>query len=321
MSITHKQLMEKVNSIPTLPGIYKFLDSRGMIIYIGKSISLKNRVKSYFVNNHKWSKIEKLVSLIHDVEYEITDTHLEARLLECRLIKDIKPMFNSQFKNHERYVYLKIEDNIMSNPISLVDERKENSFGPFRGKHSLLKLIESLKNIYPISKVRDSFDFEYKLFPVEFNKEEFEKNRECLMDIFSDDSKLSIFIYEIDKKMKIASSQLQFGEAAIFRDMAVSLNYLRVGLSNYNSLFSKDIVLKIPIENGCKLFYISQGDILMSRRYPDYINNNVIEFISMGKNITEHSTLHNNEKEALDFRDILYSEIKSLAKDIVIIID
>ena len=83
------ELKQKLDSIPQLPGIYKMLDSQGNIIYVGKSKCLRKRIKTYFTGNHERSKIEKLVSLISDIDYIVTDTHLEAKLLECKLIKKL----------------------------------------------------------------------------------------------------------------------------------------------------------------------------------------------------------------------------------------
>lgn len=83
---TMSDLKQKVNQIPALPGVYKMLDSSGQIIYVGKSKCLKKRVQSYFTKSPKQPKIERMIFLIDDIEYIVTDTHLEARLLECQLL-------------------------------------------------------------------------------------------------------------------------------------------------------------------------------------------------------------------------------------------
>jgi len=97
------KLKNKRDQIPAQPGVYKMLDASGRIIYVGKSKCLKKRVNSYFTKAFKHSKIEKMVFLIADIEYVVTDTHLEARLLECQLIKEIKPYFNAQMKNDRHF--------------------------------------------------------------------------------------------------------------------------------------------------------------------------------------------------------------------------
>lgn len=147
------------------------MDSRGNIIYVGKSICLRKRVKSYFTSNHKWSKVEKLVFFTDDIYYVVTDTHLEARLLECELIKKFKPIFNSQMKNEREYVYLKVEGNNKYKALSIVPEREKCAFGPFRNKHRLSNIIDSLQFIYPILKTNDGYDFDLHVLPVSMNHE------------------------------------------------------------------------------------------------------------------------------------------------------
>lgn len=147
MSKVSNKLKEKLNNIPNLPGIYKMLDSQGRTIYIGKSISLRNRTRSYFTANNKWPKVEKMVGFIDDIEYEVMDTNLEAMLEECKLIKELQPIFNSQFKNHSKYVYLKVSDYNVHNSLSIVYEKEENSYGPFRSRSILVDTIDSFKNL------------------------------------------------------------------------------------------------------------------------------------------------------------------------------
>jgi excinuclease ABC subunit C len=318
MSKIPNHLIEKINSIPTQSGIYKMLDSSGRIIYIGKSISLKNRVRSYFADNPKWSKVEKMVSFIDGIEYIVTDTHLEAILLECSLIKEIKPMFNSQLKNDEKYVYLKVEDFNIYNPLSIVNSREDNCYGPFRRKFSLVELINSLKNIFPITKDGKNYNFEYNLVPVSMDKDAFEKNKESLQEIFSDDENMMLLINGLEEKMKGAAAQLQFATASIYRDMIYGLNYLKTGIYGYKAIFSKDILLKIPINSGYKLFFVSKGEILLKSIFSTLTESDMKDFINTGKNLKLSMSKSLNEKSSMDFRDILYSEIKSLPDEMVI---
>jgi excinuclease ABC subunit C len=98
-------LKEKVKQLPECPGVYLMKDFSGSIIYVGKSKNLKSRVGQYFQSskNHP-PKVVKMVQGIRDFDYITTDTELEALLLECRLIKEIQPMYNSQMKNPKKYV-------------------------------------------------------------------------------------------------------------------------------------------------------------------------------------------------------------------------
>lgn len=314
-------ISEKLNTLPDRPGVYKFLDSNGRIIYIGKSICLSRRVKSYFVNNPKWDKVKKMIPLIEALEFIITDTHLEARLLECVLIKSIKPIFNSQMKNDERYSYIKVEEYNNHNPISVVYEREENSFGPFRRKFTLYKTLESLKNIYPILKIEEKYDFSYNLFPLPMNKYTYEENKLILLDIFTNENSLKLFIYEIGIKMKEAASLYKFETASIFRDIIFSLNYLKNGINGYKNMFSEKILLKLPIHNGYKLFFIYKGQILLMKCYKNPSKKSIDLFIKKGLVLSKPTIEILNEKISIDFRDILYSEILSLPKELVQIIN
>ncbi|HEY8362503.1 MAG TPA: GIY-YIG nuclease family protein [Tissierellaceae bacterium] len=312
-----ERIMEKINGIPTLPGVYKMLDEQGRVIYIGKSISLKKRVKSYFTTKHDWIKIEKMVSLIHDIEYIVTDTHLEARLLECELIKKMKPMFNSQFKNDEKYVYLKIEDHNHYNPLSVVYNREENSFGPFRKKYFLMDLANSLKNLYPIVRDDEGYTFEYNLIPINMDKDVYENNKQSLLNIFSNEEEMALFIAELEKKMYDSSSKLEFSLAGFYRDLISDLNFVKKEIHDYKSILSKDILLKIPIDKGYKLFFVSNGEIYLKATYTSLIKGDMERFIDFGRALKSSSPYKLNEKPSLDFRDIIYSEIKSLPDDMV----
>lgn len=314
-------ISEKLNALPDKPGIYKFLDSNGRIIYIGKSICLSRRVKSYFVNNPKWDKVKKMISFIENLEFIVTDTHLEARLLECELIKSIKPIFNSQMKNDERYAYIKIEEYNTHNPISVVYKREANSFGPFRRKFTLYKTIDSLKNVYPIRKIEEKYDFNYNLFPLSMDRFTYEENKSNLLYIFTNENSLELFIQEIEIKMKEAASLYKFETASIFRDIILSLNYLRNGINGYKNMFFKNIFLKLQIHNGYKLFFIYNGQILFKKCYKNPSKKSIDLFIKKGLILSKSTLPIPNEKISIDFRDILYSEIISLPKEFVQIIN
>ena len=102
------KIEEKLSTLPENPGVYLMKNSNGKIIYVGKAVILKNRVRQYFRKTEKTARIEKMVSLIHDFEYIITDTEDEALILECNLIKKYKPKFNVLLKDDKTYPYIKI---------------------------------------------------------------------------------------------------------------------------------------------------------------------------------------------------------------------
>jgi excinuclease ABC subunit C len=102
-------LKDKVKHLPSSPGVYLMKDINGQIIYVGKAKNLKNRVRSYFQNSKAHTqKIIKLKASLKDFDYILTDTEFEAFMLECELIREMKPIFNRMMKSPQSYVYIRI---------------------------------------------------------------------------------------------------------------------------------------------------------------------------------------------------------------------
>lgn len=310
------KLKNKLNTAPKKPGIYKMLDSKGNVIYVGKSKMLNKRVKTYFSNNPKWEKVSKMVPLIDDIEYIVTDTHLEARLLECSLIKSIKPIFNSQMKHDRGYVYLKLENYNKYRALSVIDSREESTYGPFRRKFHLNETINIFKNLYPIKKASNSYEFEYHLFPVTLNKDMFNENRNSLKEVLSDYSKANLFINELENKMRREASLNNFEMASLYKDIINNVNYIINSINKYNELARHNILLTIPIEEGYKLFYISKGKIKKKEIYEKMTQTDIEVFSETALTSTEDN-YDLDEKSLMDFKDIVYSEIISLPESMV----
>lgn len=131
-------------------------DSHGNIIYVGKAKRLKKRVQTYFQNSKAHpQKIKKLVSNIYDFDYFLTDTEFEAFMLECKLIKELKPHFNRKMKNPQAYTYivLKIDEGKRSLEMtnSPTESDKNVYFGPYINKHSVGKAINGIKEAFKIN--------------------------------------------------------------------------------------------------------------------------------------------------------------------------
>ncbi|MDF2540487.1 MAG: Excinuclease subunit domain protein [Herbinix sp.] len=313
-----ERLKEKLKQIPSLPGIYKMLDSHKTIIYIGKSKCLKKRVNSYFTKNHSWEKIKKMVGSIDDIEIVVTDTHLEARLLECELIKTHKPMFNAQMKHDGSYVYLKLEEYNAHRAISVIHQRDFDSFGPFRRKFALDVLMKQLHNIYPLSQSYQTLMFDYHIFPVDMDKETFMNNRTILMKLFTEDSMMDLFLHQLEENMKEAASIYKYETASYYRDLLQGFTYLKKSINGYHELFTVPILLKLPLLDGIKLFYVSQGQIVRKEIFPSLNDKELRSFLRKCKSAKLSTTLPYDEKAGIDYRDILYSEILSLPEDSVL---
>ena len=145
------KIEEKLKTLPDNPGVYLMKNSNGKIIYVGKAVVLKNRVRQYFRKNEKTARIEKMVSLIHDFEYIITDTEDEALILECNLIKKYKPKFNVLLKDDKTYPYIKVGEKNGKPIIQLTRNLvKDGSkyYGPYPSVWSAKEMIKYIKDIY-----------------------------------------------------------------------------------------------------------------------------------------------------------------------------
>lgn len=145
------KIEQKLKILPDNPGVYLMKNSNGKIIYVGKAVVLKNRVRQYFRKTDKTARIENMVSLIDDFEYIITDTEDEALILECTLIKKYKPKFNVLLKDDKTYPYIKVGEKNGRPLIQLTRNLvKDGSkyYGPYPSVWSAKEMIKYIKDIY-----------------------------------------------------------------------------------------------------------------------------------------------------------------------------
>lgn len=143
-------LSEKLKSLPLTPGVYLMKDGLGHIIYVGKAKQLKRRVKSYFQNSKSHSpKVKQLVRHIKDLDIILTDTEFEAFMLECKLIKEIKPMYNRKMKNPQAYTYIVIgtDDKMRSLEITYDPAVQEGNqiWGPYTSRSTVERAVQGIK--------------------------------------------------------------------------------------------------------------------------------------------------------------------------------
>ena len=145
-------LMNKVNSLPSKPGCYIYRNKYDHIIYVGKSKCLKKRVRQYFQSpDKKEGKIQNLVREIYDLDYIVTETETDALLLECKLIKEYRPHYNSMMKNNRTYPFIKISCNkdypgiFISN--DSIEEEDVVSFGCFYNVEDAENVIDLINQI------------------------------------------------------------------------------------------------------------------------------------------------------------------------------
>lgn len=218
---------EELKKLPNKPGVYIMHDKDDNIIYVGKAVSLKNRVRQYFRKNKKTKRIENMVSLVNYFEYIVTDNEAEALILECNLIKKNMPKFNVLLKDDKTYPYIKI--NVRADyPEVYITRRIINDgskyFGPYANAGAAKEMVDFIKDKF---KIRQCKNFKYKDRPClnyhikkcfapcmgYISKEEYRKNIDeviALLEGKTDKIKRSLM-----EEIKQASDSMQYEKAHI----------------------------------------------------------------------------------------------------------
>ena len=147
-------LQEKLRKLPDSPGVYLHKDKAGRVLYVGKATSLKSRVRSYFQASAAHSpRIQWMVSRVHDVEFFLVDSTLEALILECNLIKKYRPYFNVKYRDDKRYPLLEITTSEQFPKIRVVRQarnRKNRYFGPFPDAGAMRRTLKVIQKVFQI---------------------------------------------------------------------------------------------------------------------------------------------------------------------------
>ena len=226
---------EELKKLPSKPGIYIMHDKNDKIIYVGKAISLKNRVRQYFRKTNKTRRIENMVALIDHFEYIVTDNEAEALILECNLIKKNMPKFNVLLKDDKTYPYIKV--NIKAEyPDVYITRRILNDgakyFGPYANAGAAKEMIEFIKSKF---KIRQCRSFKYKDRPClnyhikkclapcmgYISREEYMKQIDEIVDVL--EGKTDKLLKQISAEMEQASQNMQYEKAAYLRDKILAV--------------------------------------------------------------------------------------------------
>jgi len=154
-----EKLEEKIRMLPDSPGCYLMKDAEGTIIYVGKAVNLKNRVRSYFRDTAHTPKVAAMISHIDDFEILLCETNLEALILECNLIKRHRPYYNILLKDDKHYPYLKVN---LKEPFPRLEitRRMEKDgaryFGPYIGASAVKQVIEAVRGVFPLRTCRQA---------------------------------------------------------------------------------------------------------------------------------------------------------------------
>ena len=223
----------KVNSpdeLPRKPGIYIMKDKNEEIIYVGKSKSLRSRVRSYFQKNLDRPKTQVLMSHFNSLEYIVTNTEKEALILEANLIKKHKPRYNINLKDDKRYPYVKITDEDFPKIVITRDIGKKGSYyGPFTDVTAVRQTVKFLKQLFRIRTCKrmdgpclnSQIDLCYAPCNGSISKEEYHEHIKKI-DLFFQ-GKYNKIIKDLESEMKEAAQNQEFEKAAVIRDQISSI--------------------------------------------------------------------------------------------------
>ena len=226
---------EQLKILPDKPGVYIMHDVDDKIIYVGKAVNLKRRVKSYFRKTDKTERIKRMVSLIDHFEYIVVDNEAEALILECNLIKKNRPKFNVLLKDDKTYPYIKID--IKSDYPNVTITRKiindgSKYFGPYANPGAAKEMLDFIKQKYKIRQCKNfrsetraclNYHINRCLGPCMgyVSKEDYRKQIDEIIDIL--DRKVDKVLKELEKQMIEESSKMNFEQAAYIRDRMLAI--------------------------------------------------------------------------------------------------
>ena len=276
-------LQTKLENLPTSPGVYLMKNDQGEIIYVGKAINLRNRVRSYFRElKPDQAKTKALVKHIADLEYIIADNELEALVLECNLIKKYRPKYNINLKDDKTYPFLKITNE--DYPQVLVTRRvlKDGAryYGPYPSVNELRNSLELIRKIFPFRSCKQKvftndrpclnahIQMCYAPCIGRISKEEYNEMIEQVALFF--EGKQDGLVKRLQKEMEAAAENLEFEQAARLRDQLQAVEQI---MTQQKAVLGgeddQDIITMARGINQCcvQIFFVRGGKIIGRENY------------------------------------------------------
>ena len=228
-----EKLEEKIRMLPDSPGCYLMKDASGEIIYVGKAVNLKNRVRSYFRDTAHTPKVAAMIAHIDDFDVLLCETNLEALILECNLIKLHKPYYNILLKDDKHYPYLKVDMRQPFPRLELCRKMEKDGakyFGPYIGANAVRQVIEAVRDVFPIRSCKQvlppknpkrpcmNYDIGRCLAPCagKCTEETYREMMEGVLSFLGGD--YDSVLKKLKKDMEEAAAALRFEKAAAIRD-------------------------------------------------------------------------------------------------------
>jgi excinuclease ABC subunit C len=276
-------LAQHLENLPTNSGCYIYKDKDGTIIYVGKAINLRNRVRSYFQKSANHSpKTRRLVENIVDMEWIVTDTELEALILECNLIKKHRPKYNIRLRDDKHYPYLQLTTSepfprlLITRRVKQADGNKY--YGPFTNSHAVYQTMDLVYKVFPLVTCRKYWTNTEKQKPCLYhhmgrcpeapcaNLADQERYNQSVKDadLFLSGRQEKL-IKEIERKMEAAADDLQFERAAKYRDQIQSIRTVVERQKVISTtLGDQDVMAVVADDAGAcvQMFFIRGGKLI-----------------------------------------------------------
>lgn len=284
MTTGNTTIRKKLEHLPAKPGVYLMLDGEGQVIYVGKAASLRSRVRSYFRSVKQPPKVQAMLNHIEDFEYIVTDSEVEALILECNLIKEHRPKYNISLRDDKHYPYLKITLTHDYPRLVVVRSMKKDGnryFGPYTQVGALNDTLKLLRRLFPLRTCSDStlerqprpclnYHIARCLAPCQkkVSKEDYhEIVKEVILFL---EGKQEDLLRRLKEKMEQAASELRFEKAAEYRDQIRSIEQV---LAKQKIIFagqqSYDVIaFARGMNEVCvQIFFIREGKLIGRNHY------------------------------------------------------
>ncbi len=263
-------LEEKLENLPRLPGVYLFKDKNKKVIYVGKALVLRNRVRSYFQSGRTDDpKLQRLRSKIHDLETIVTDSEIEALILEANLIKEYKPRYNVNLKDDKSFPYIRVTNEPFPRifPTRRIINDGSKYFGPYTDVRSMRELLKTIKRIFPIRscnlnlteetiragkfKVCLNYHIKKCMGPCEglISQEEYGQIVKNIIDFINGKDRL--VVEQLTQQMNRYAESLQFEKAARVRDQINAIKDFQ---------YKQKVITPEPIDRDLFAIYAEDND-------------------------------------------------------------
>ena len=278
---------EELKKLPNEPGVYIMRDEKDVILYVGKAVNLHNRVRSYFRSNiGRGPAIDKMVSLIARFEYIVTDSELEALVLENNLIKEYSPKYNTLLKDDKTYPYIKVtlgEDYPRILFSRTMKKDKSRYFGPFSSAAAVKDTIELLNRIFSLRTCnrnlprdmgleRPCLNYHIKQCPAPcqgyISREDYREKIAAALEFLNGNQ--GPIQKELEAKMKEAAENMEFEEAARYRDLLESIRQVTQKQKITGGIGEDKDILALYQDEGeavVQVFFVRNGKLIGREHY------------------------------------------------------